>query len=163
MRRMTSDDGFTLVEVLITIVLIGVLFSISVPIIANQTGAAYERAAQSDAALIGNDVITALNGYMSFGSVSGAIYLEDGTNKLAFQQMTGATPEAWATGPGVTSYVEKISNGSTLNNESSFAAGLGLQWCVAVTNHGKVGVFTNAGLDRNAIGCNNLAGTPKYN
>lgn len=162
MRLNTSDDGVTLMELMVTIAVISIVFAIGVPIYLNQTGVAYESTAQTDASTVGRDVITAVTGYMSFGTNPGDIYLEAVTNKLTFSPMEAASPEAFETGPGVTSYVQKLSAGSALRSESSFAAGADMKWCVAVQNHGKVGVFTQDGLDRAAKGCNSQAGTPRY-
>lgn len=146
---MHRDKGLTLIELVVTISLIAIVTAIAVPIVTNQIGQAHIATAQSDARSAGLAIAGEVSRYYSFGANGGDITHDSATGYIVFTPMINAAPSA--TGPGANRIVLNLSDGSTLNG--SYGSGTDLKWCVAVTNTSKVAVMSDAGIDRNALGC----------
>lgn len=149
------DDGYTLLEVLMTMAIIVIVFSIAVPNFFLTQDAGYKVATQSDARNTGLDVYYATMGYLTFGDTAGTIDVSD-TGYVRFSPMTNAHPEPL--GPMTTNIAPTLSDGSTLSG--TYAAGGGAHWCIVVSNRGEQTVVSDAGLELESTGCN-ADGTPQ--
>lgn len=146
---MRNEKGLTLIELIITISLIAIVAAISVPIVTNQISQAHLATAQSDARTAGLAIAGEVSRYYSFGTNGGDISYDSNTGYIVFDPMVSAAPVA--SGPGDSRIVLTLSEGSTL--VGSYGSGTDLKWCVSVTNQGQVAVMSDAGIDRNALGC----------
>jgi len=71
MKRLRGDKGFTLVELLVVIVIIGILVAIAVPIFLNQREAAQKRAVESD---VRNAITVMETAYSEDGSYASDLF-----------------------------------------------------------------------------------------
>jgi len=91
--RSSRDDGFTLIEVLVVMLIIGVLAAIAVPLFLNERSKAHEAAAKSDAASIGMQVSTFLVDGNPDSISAGALPIV-GPARITVTATRGATTDA---------------------------------------------------------------------
>ncbi len=101
--RRGSEDGFTLVEVLVVIIIIGILAAVAVPLFLNQQAKAHDAAAKSDLTNLATFVSSAVSetGTVPTVTVVDSSYLVNGKEVVAASQgvvfggVSGTTQETW--------------------------------------------------------------------
>ncbi len=112
-KRAAGDSGFTLVELLVVVVIIGVLVAIAVPMYLNYRKGAANKSAESD-------VRAAVSAVEQFYTENGNVYPKDvltlaaGSTKVDFVMPTGTTtsPQVATLSPGNTLLYKNLPDGS---------------------------------------------------
>ena len=114
-KRAAGDSGFTLVELLVVVVIIGVLVAIAVPMYLNYRKGAANKSAESD-------VRAAVSAVEQFYTENGNAYPADGNStadKLVFgtttsgATATGGTPQTATLSPGNSMQYKKSTDGAS--------------------------------------------------
>lgn len=150
-----NNDGFSLVELLVVLLIMSVIAGIAVPLYLNQKQRAYLAVAQSDATSVGEEISSIVSDYTSFGTLAGTINITGGF--IVFDGMTSATGSGMAnttagaglSGPLTTTSSPRLSNGSTLTGNWGTNS---INWCIEVINNGTYAKYTDAGLTLSGIG-----------
>lgn len=143
--------GFSLVEILVVVAIVGILSAIVVPRYLNSKKEAYYNTAVLDGQAIALEVTERLNTYTSFGSSpSGFTKVPTGGTGIGEMTITlgiGYTPD---TSPASQTGKVSLSDGSVLTGALQ-ANGTG--WCIKVTNSGEAAVYTENGLQAGSTTC----------
>lgn len=114
MRR-PRDPGFSLVEMLLIMIVIGILAGIAIPLLLTQRAKARDTATKGDVAALGKEM---------------AAYFVDGTGPLALD--FAAQPGSVVVSDGSWSFVFLMTEGTVSGGEANLDDPR--NWCVALTN-----------------------------
>ena len=153
LKQSNEEEGFSLVELLVVIVIIGILAAIAIPLYNNQRTNAYRAVAETDVRNIGMEISSMVYGASDMGTSP--------ASNGSWVSWNSGTGELTLTFNGTPAGVDEVSTvrmtpGSTVSSsgyEGGAVTALGPIWCVAVDHNGQVAVFTEAGLQSNMTTC----------
>ena len=144
-KLMNRDRGFTMIEMLITVALVGIIAAIAIPIYTGQQSQAYKATAVSDGRAWSMTATTMLMG--TTGLANGGTFSVNASTGTLLLDMPGAATDY--------SGAVAVSNGSSITQ-----SGTGTNsttntpvWCFVVANNGQNAVFTQAGYQTSATSC----------
>ena len=159
-----DNEGFSLVELLVVLLIMSIIAGIAVPLYLNQKQRAYLSLAQADATAIGQEITSILSDYTSLGTLAGTITISGGV--LVFGGMTSATGNGTAnttagaglSGPLTTTSTVRINAASTISSSNWDLLGA-MKWCIVVTNNGTYAKYNGSGTGAAGLTLSQIGGT----
>lgn len=152
--RQANDEGFSLIELIITVAIIAILAAVAIPIFLNQRSKAQQSVAVQDGNTVANEIATALATYTNMGTTPAAAttFATHAGTTLTLTFNGSPTPA----GASVALAGVRLTSGTTITT-SGYTGGAitsaGPTWCVALDNAGQKAVYTQSGLQSTATAC----------
>lgn len=155
-RQRAANEGFSLVELLAVLTIIGILSGIAVPLYLNQKSRSALFVVQQDATNIGQEMLATLSAYSDTGTAPVVLFSAPNASNQTTATFTGFTGAKGGPVPPDALTV-RLTVGDTaagyVGANQDMSSGLG-HWCIIVNGtYGTKAVFSEAGLSKSATQC----------
>lgn len=144
----SSEAGFTLVELLVVVLILGILASISMSIYIAQTRKAHRAQAIEDGQTVVYELTDAFGDYTSLGTEVGSLTQSAGANKLVVGGLIGAVGPS-PSGPGTVD-VKELSKDTVVIGSTRPGP---VHWCAEVSVQDQKAVIDEHGYNPAAQAC----------
>lgn len=141
-EKRRSEEGFSLIEVLATLLIILILSSIALPYYSNERMRGYLNTARQDGDSLSREILASVQDVGTLGTSNGTISYDSSTHTVTIALGTGVTS------PSPFPYILSANTtaaGITYANTT--------KWCVAVANNGQSAFFTDLGQNTSIALC----------
>lgn len=148
--KKTRDKGFSLVELLVVMLIMGVIAGIATPIYLNQKSRSYRSVAESNGHALLETLTSGLLGTTSFGTTNGTIVVDTSVSPATVTITLGS---------GATSPSPLTQLMSTGVSASGVTYANTTQWCLDTVNNGQHVIYTDSGETNTQTSCGLTPGT----
>jgi type IV pilus assembly protein PilA len=153
-KNKDKNNGFTLIEVVVSLLITMILMAIAIPIFMNQKNKSYRTVALINGGYAHSEITTLLQDYTSLGTLSPANNQSFASISNGVLTLTFTTGSTTLTGNGAASLTSPLALDKGITISSSGFAPASVSWCLAFSFKGQYVVYTQDGSQTAMVTCN---------